>query len=133
MKDNTSMRYDKLRLLIAVIAVTLFATARAASPEKVIVGYVTSWSDVIPDPTTMTHINYAFGNVNETFDGVGVANPERLRKIAALKKSEPGLKVALSVGGWGSGRFSEMASDAGRRRKFAEDCLRVVSEYGWTV
>lgn len=130
MEDNTSMRYDNLRLLIAVIAVTLFATARAASPEKVIVGYVTSWSDVIPDPTTMTHINYAFGNVNDTFDGVGVANPERLRKIAALKKSESGLKVALSVGGWGSGRFSEMASDAGRCRKFAEDCLRVVCEYG---
>ena len=38
--------------------------------SKVIVAYVTSWSDVLPDPQCMTHINYAFGHVNESFNGV---------------------------------------------------------------
>lgn len=97
---------------------------------KVIVAYVTSWSRVMPDPKTMTHINYAFGHVTNTFDGVRIDNPERLRSIVELKKQNPHLKVMLSVGGWGSGRFSEMASDARRRWAFAEDCRRVVDELG---
>ena len=33
------------------------------SPERVVVGYVTSWSDRMPDPSLVTHLNYAFGHV----------------------------------------------------------------------
>ena len=95
-----------------------------------VVAYVTSWTDEIPDPFVMSHINYAFGHVNDTFDGVRVDNPERLASIVALKKQNPKLNVMLSVGGWGSGRFSEMASDDHRRLSFANDCLRVVEEFG---
>ncbi len=103
----------------------------AASPaQKVIVAYVTSWSDIMPEPQYMTHINYAFGHVKESFDGVGIANEGRLRQIVALKAQNPALKVLLSVGGWGSGRFSEMAAAANCRRLFAKDCKRVVEEYG---
>lgn len=119
-----------LNLIIGIFACLLSGTAWSAPAEKVIVGYVTSWSDVMPDPAHLTHINYAFGHVNETFDGVGISNPDRLRRVVALKQSDPGLKIALSVGGWGSGRFSEMASTPERRKSFAEDCLRVVEEYG---
>lgn len=97
---------------------------------RVIVAYVTSWTDEIPDPSVMTHINYAFAHVNDTFDGVRVDNPERLKDIVALKAKNPALNVMVSVGGWGSGRFSEMASDDGRRMSFAEDCLRLVEEFG---
>ncbi len=32
-------------------------------PERVIVAYVTSWTETMPDPSLMTHINYAFGHV----------------------------------------------------------------------
>ena len=95
-----------------------------------IIAYVTSWTDVMPDPTVMTHINYAFGHVNDTFDGVRIDNPERLASIVALKKVNPELNVMLSVGGWGSGRFSEMAADDQRRLSFAKDCLKAVEEFG---
>lgn len=98
--------------------------------EKVVVAYVTSWSDIMPDPMYMTHINYAFGHVNETFNGIQINNPERLKQIVALKKQSPHLKVLLSIGGWGSGRFSEMAADAKNRNAFAKDCKRVVNEFG---
>ena len=98
--------------------------------KRVVVAYVTSWTDEIPDPFVMSHINYAFGHVNDTFDGVRIDNPDRLRRIVALKAQNPDLNVMLSVGGWGSGRFSEMAADAGRRMSFAMDCLRVVEEFG---
>lgn len=97
---------------------------------KVVVAYVTSWTDVMPDPSYMTHINYAFGHVNDTFNGVRVDNEERLRAIVALKKQKPSLQVMLSVGGWGSGRFSEMADNEANRLAFAADCARVVKEFG---
>ena len=52
--------------------------------KKVIVAYVTSWGDILPDPTYVTHINYAFGHVNKTFDGVIINNETRLKSIVEL-------------------------------------------------
>ena len=98
--------------------------------DRVVVAYVTSWTETIPDPTVMTHLNYAFGHVNESFNGVGIDNADRLRQMVSLKQQNPHLKVLLSIGGWGSGRFSEMASSDRNRKKFAKDCLRVVKEFG---
>ena len=110
---------------------TLFGcTEKASEKDYVIIAYVTSWKDVPVDPSVMTHINYAFGHVNDTFDGVRIDNPDRLRAIVALKSVKPELKVMLSVGGWGSGRFSEMAADDQRRLSFAQDCLRAVEDFG---
>lgn len=126
----------KVRLFSVLTALSLFVTMLSGCAEKapqkeyVIIAYVTSWKDVPVDPTVMTHINYAFGHVNDTFDGVRIDNPDRLRKIVALKTVNSDLKVMLSVGGWGSGRFSEMASDDQRRLSFAQDCLKAVEEFG---
>ena len=101
----------------------------ASRDSKVVVAYVTSWSEVMPDPQYMTHINYAFGHVNESFNGVKIDNEERLRQIVDLRKQKPELKVLLSIGGWGSGRFSERAANDEYRRAFAADCDRVVKEF----
>ena len=101
----------------------------ASRDSKVVVAYVTSWSEVMPDPQYMTHINYAFGHVNESFNGVKIDNEERLRQIVDLRKQKPELKVLLSIGGWGIGRFSEMAANDEYRCAFAADCDRVVKEF----
>lgn len=101
----------------------------ASRDSKVVVAYVTSWSEVMPDPQYMTHINYAFGHVNESFNGVKIDNEKRLRQIVDLRKQKPELKVLLSIGGWGSGRFSEMAANDEYRRAFVADCARVVKEF----
>ena len=93
------------------------------------VAYVTSWTKVMPDPAYVTHINYAFGHVNNTFNGIRVDNPKRLKQLSALKEKSPALKVLISIGGWGSGRFSEMADTDDNRAKFAEDCIRVMNEF----
>lgn len=117
-----------------IILLSLFIAVCSQKQEnvfnRVIVAYVTSWSDVMPDPASMTHINYAFGHVNDSFNGIRINNEERLKQICALKKEAPSLKVLLSIGGWGSGRFSEMASDEMSRKAFATDCQRVVDEFG---
>jgi chitinase len=97
--------------------------------EKVVIAYVTSWDDVMPEVTFLTHINYAFGHVNEDFNGIHVDNEERLKQIVSLKARKPALKILLSIGGWGSGRFSEMAADDNFRKSFAKDCRRVVKEF----
>lgn len=128
------MKTLKLVLFAAVMVLASCAGTQSGSKkepadQKVIVAYVTSWSQTMPDPAYMTHINYAFGHVNETFDGVRINNEDRLREIVKLKQQKPELQVMLSIGGWGSGRFSEMAADDNFRKQFAADCQRVVKEF----
>lgn len=130
MKKIKMMMAAALGVLVSCGSVKSEEEAIAASREsKVVVAYVTSWSEVMPDPQYMTHINYAFGHVNESFNGVKIDNEERLRQIVDLRKQKPELKVLLSIGGWGSGRFSEMAANDEYRRAFAADCDRVVKEF----
>lgn len=115
---------------IAVIACLVLAgSVEARKARRVALTYVTSWSRTMPDPNAVTHICYAFGGVNETFNGVDISNPERLRAIVALKGQNPELKVLLSVGGWGSGRFSEMAADPSLRKAFAARCASIIADY----
>lgn len=116
--------FTRLTLLIACLSSLVSTNAQR------VVAYVTSWTDVIPDPSAMTNINYAFGHVKNSFDGVRIDNPSRLKEIASLKKKNRNLQVQLSIGGWGSGNFSEMAADDSTRMAFAKDCLRIVEEYG---
>lgn len=126
------------RLSIILMALTIVAgqaqaagrNDKADNNEKIVASYVTSWSEVMPDPTLVTHVNYAFGHVKNSFDGVRIDNVSRLRQIVALKKEYPELKVVLSIGGWGSGNFSEMAADRNNRRSFCKDCLRWCRELG---
>lgn len=123
--------FTKMMLLLATFSLSVTCYGKKNEPkDMVVVAYVTSWTNEVPDPTVMTHINYAFGHVNDTFNGVRIDNPERLRMITGLKKQNPALKVMLSVGGWGSGRFSEMAATKENRQAFARDCQRVVKEFG---
>lgn len=124
----------KLFLPIGILLFVLLSCQTKKEKEepvtgKVVIAYVTSWSSIMPDPAYVTHINYAFGHVTDHFNGVRIDNEERLRSIVALKKDSPSLKILLSIGGWGSGRFSEMAADENNRKSFAEDCKRVVKEF----
>lgn len=123
------MRVILLILLSIIINFNSSAIPNDSIPKH-IVAYITSWSTEIPDPNYMTHLNYAFGHVNDTFDGIKIDNPARFHRISRLKRINPELKILLSIGGWGSGRFSEMASDPSLRSAFAKDCRRIVDEYG---
>lgn len=101
------------------------------NPEssQIIVAYVQSEYSDIPNCYIMTHINYAFAHVNGTFNGIDIDKPSRLKEITALKTKKASLKVLLSIGGWGSGGFSEMASREDRRNSFAAACKKVIDQY----
>ena len=121
------MMLKKVLLLITLLCA---GVGGFAQENKTVVGaYVAAWTEVVPDPNVMTHLNYAFGGVNETFNGVTINQPERLRMMVGLKAQNPELKVLLSIGGWESGRFSEMAATLENREAFAKDCKRVVDEF----
>lgn len=119
----------KIYLLSLLVCCLLGCNAKKAEKSPVVLAYVTSWSSVIPDPNVVTHINYAFGHVTDSFDGVRIDNEERLKTIVGLKQKNPALKIFLSIGGWGSGRFSEMAASPENRKAFASDCKQVVDKF----
>lgn len=63
------------------------ASAACATEDKtgmVIGAYVYRSEMGIPDPTLVTHVNFAFAHVNETFDGVFIPDKRELRKVARL-------------------------------------------------
>lgn len=95
----------------------------------IIVGYATYWDTAMPDPTLVTHINYAFAHIKKDFESLDIKTSSRLKKIVALKDKNPDLKVLLSIGGWGAGNFSEMAADENHRKNFCKNCLAAVEQY----
>ena len=118
--------FDKdMKNLIISFLLMLFGIM-SAQAEKIVVAYLTSGSNEMPTEEYVTHINYAFGQVNTTFDGITVDRPENLKKITSQKGE---LKVLLSIGGWTSGGFSEMAASTEQRLSFAKDCKRIVDEF----
>ena len=105
-------------------------TPTAPPSETVIVGYAVYWESTMPDPSLLTHINYAFAHIKGDFESLDIKKESRLTQIVALKKQKPGLKVLLSVGGWEAGNFSEMAASETHRKNFCKNCLNAVNKFG---
>ncbi|MFD9870304.1 glycoside hydrolase family 18 protein [Streptomyces niveus] len=139
------------------------AAAPTAAGEKVI-GYFANWGvydrnyhvkniETSGSADKLTHINYAFGNVqggkctigdgfadyekaytaDQSVDGVADAWDQPLRgnfnQLRKLKEMHPGLKVIWSFGGWSwSGGFGEAAKNPAA---FAESCHDLVEDPRW--
>ncbi len=128
------MRVLKKELTLSILFLWLSALggyAQYKAPTgKYVVAYVTSWTDDVPDPMMVDCINFAFAQISESFDSVEIENVSRLRGLLDLKLSNPRLKVVLSIGGWGGGRFSELAADAARRKAFSWYCRKLIWNMG---
>lgn len=100
-----------------------------------IIAYLTEYTKAsFLDATCLTHINYAhgrFGNPKTGDGGIKIAEPELLKKVVALKKDKPDLKVLLMIGGWGehADGFSMMARDAAKRTAFCQACKEHIDNY----
>lgn len=121
----------RLKLILAIVSLFMIFPlfAKETNEDKIIVAYVTHSSQVIPDPTKMTHINYAFGRIDDSLKKLLIPNPSRLRQIVALKKYNPNLKVLLSVGGSYECNFSAMAANPKLRAEFVKSCKNAVKKY----
>jgi chitinase len=78
----------------------------------------------------LTHINYAFGLVDEACEIVlSPEAPRHLRSLRALKAKNPDLKIILSVGGWGADNFSDAALTDSTRLQFTNSAIDVIRKH----
>jgi len=119
--------------------------ANADWEDRVFVAYFAEWAvydrnyrvwDIPGDK--VTHINYAFAQV---VDGQCAIHDDwaatqkdggNFSQLQDLKASYPHVKVLLSVGGWTlSEPFSELATTAEGRSRFASSCADFAVEHGF--
>lgn len=119
----------------AVLLLASFAGAlgaRETSGSYRIVGYVADADPLPPiSASKLDVINYAFGTLDDQARIV-LRSPHAeasLARLVALRRDNAGLKVLLSVGGWGAGHFSEAALSEASRRQFADDAARLIEQH----
>ncbi|MBQ6309951.1 MAG: glycoside hydrolase family 18 [Bacteroidales bacterium] len=106
-----------------------------------VTAYVTYYGSLIPDPTVLTHINYAFAElymvdgVYQKFDLQG--SKTRFQNVVNLKKTYPNLKICLSFthgvansNNKQGGSFSALCKSDENMQKFADDCVAFMEEWG---
>ena len=124
-----------IRFLIAGLLVAAAANAVAAPAEPVVAGYVFPQNVLLQpgqvDARGMTRIYYAFANIADGRMVEGfAADAENLKRVAALRRENPRLRVLISVGGWNwSGGFSDAALTEQSRAKFVQSVMEFLSRY----
>lgn len=116
--------------LFAILIVPWALAAQAATPYRV-VGYATDWN--ARQAGTLEHVDaliFAFAKVDGNDVVLPGDAPERLAKLVALKRAKPALQVAIAVGGWGAGGFSETAATSAGREAFARSAAQLVKTHG---
>jgi chitinase len=103
-----------------------------AHAEGRIVAYVAGWSiPAVIHPEKLTHINFAFAQITPA-GRVELDNGEleaSLRRLVALKRTNPGLKVIVSVGGWMAEGFSDAALTETSRALFADSAVDLLRQF----
>src|SRR4051812_149418 len=112
----------------AWLLLLIFECFDVGAQERV-VGYVASWN--VPQAIhtgKLTHLNVAFAHIDKDHR-VFAESAAAIRKLSALKKSDPRLKVLLSVGGWQAEGFSDAALTDASRHAFADSAAKVLREF----
>ncbi|KAJ3215277.1 hypothetical protein HDU67_000621 [Dinochytrium kinnereticum] len=117
--------------------ITVPAKGGYCSGNPVRMGYVTAWSryrtgacafDVAKiNKSKWTHLLYSFG----TITGATVSlTPDDIAYVKELKAT--GIKLVLSVGGWGyAGLFPPIASSAANQKLFSDSILELCRVHGF--
>ena len=118
-------------LLVAACQLLLCGAPGASprAPHGRIVGYVIGWEAAEnKDLGKIDTLIFAFAHVTEGRVALDAAGRDRLRALTALRRAHPALKVAISVGGWGAGGFSEAAGSASSRQAFADSAAQLLTD-----
>lgn len=85
------------------------------------------------EASKITHINYAFANVDddgEIFFRNELEAAQQLARLQKLKAKNQDLKLLVSVGGWGADGFSDAALTRESRSIFSKSAVRLIKNYG---
>lgn len=119
--------------LLALIALLPFVgNAETPAHRPIVIGYVMDGETLPPiDARKLDAINFAFAHVNDAHEIFLRSDTATTALVGlnALKTDNPDLKLLLSVGGWGSGNFSEAAASDAARTAFAESAARLVVQH----
>ncbi|HEU0277795.1 MAG TPA: glycoside hydrolase family 18 protein [Rhodanobacteraceae bacterium] len=130
MPDQGAIRRTALAVVLAVAAcLACSAPAWAATPvhRYRVIGYATDWNPTqTKDLDKIDTLIFAFAEVHADRVTLTREAGHRLAKLVALKARDPGLKVDISIGGWGAGGFSEAAATAAGRQAFADTATQLV-------
>ena len=103
----------------------------------IILAYFTEYTEVLPEVSLLTHINYAHGRFADPANGTGgivitESKKAPIKDVVALKSVNPKLKVCLMIGGWGghADGFSMMARDAAKRTEFCQSVKSLLDKHG---
>ncbi|HEY9254905.1 MAG TPA: glycosyl hydrolase family 18 protein, partial [Stenotrophomonas sp.] len=101
-------QFKRWRWLAAGVLLGSLLTAQAAAPAAKLrlVGYVVGGAEVPAiTPGKLDVINFAFAQVDPAHRVFLPAEtaPSNLRQLVALRTRQPGLRIVLSIGGWGAG------------------------------
>src|SRR5690606_37722021 len=133
----------RLGVVAAAVLVTSCSTPRSAAdlaeayvpaPAYTITAYVRPsgrFELASIDARRLTHINYAFADVQDAELVLRRADDAtHLRALTPLRSINPNLKILLSVGGWSwSGGFSGAARSDSSRERFAGSGVPLVQEH----
>jgi chitinase len=128
------IRFRCVALLL--IASSSICLAASKTPQKLeVTGYVftrgTALASGQVDPKKLTRINYAFANIQGGRMVLGApADAQNFALLAAMRNTNPGLTVLVSVGGWlWSTNFSDMVLTAETRRVFEDSVMEFLTQY----
>jgi chitinase len=115
--------------LFVVLCMLNPAVALAQQNKKAVLSYYSGSPERLDsfDANQMTHIIYCFGHLDGNKLKIATArDTQTIRKMVAMKKKNPELKVLLSLGGWGGcATCSDVFSTAKGRKEFAESVKRL--------
>jgi chitinase len=133
MTEKKTLRIFLLLTVIStIISYNQAYSQQADKPMVVIAYYMGDGNDIVNYKTDqLTHIIYSFlhlkGNklvVDNTADSLAIT------KLVALKKTNPGLKIILSLGGWGGcPTCSDVFNTETGRQEFAQSVLQLFKTY----
>ena len=102
----------------------------------IVLAYFTEYTEVLPEVSLLTHINYAhgrFANPSTGDGGIVITESKKapIKDVVALKSVNPRLKVCLMIGGWGAHAdgFSMMARDAAKRTAFCQSVKSLLDKH----
>lgn len=123
----------KPTFLFTLLLCFFFANAQQNNNYKVIAYYTGNGETIKQYPVKkLTHIIYSFLHLKgDTLCFRNSAQQNIVQDLIALKKEYPGLKIMVSLGGWGGcAPCSDLFSTAEHRAVFAKTTVALFNEYG---